>query len=639
MANRDLGTKTTAAPTGSGRATVRWGLAVAALVAALSMTIGAQQAIPTAAPFDMTGFIQSATIDNPTDLFSGGTITVNGIRMIVPRNTLLQFPATAMTWQEVFALAPPPYTRLQSGMALNDVPRPETTYEVRVVGNRVGGQHIVGLLFLSQQSLHAGQGFITAIDYAAGEMRIGGVQGNPSLDTRVRINDPIGRFGRAFSPDMRFTIDEDNPTVRTNNFYPMCLPRTDPASADDPLCPQKNRPKDTTGRYQTLFTMPPPGGAIGPDPRLMAPFEVGDYVDYNGIQIADENGPYIAAHTIVSNMTIMTAPGTQPAYVGMDVLIMGVTTKAGAPPGTEGAVRTRVEGVSTDATLDNIVQIMALDVDPCSGAESERTWGFAPVDTLVALGRFRFRPSSKDETFLPGVRELRVRNASGTVLTPTPNGLLAGEYSAPIFEFLFSEPAPAGGINPLPANFWDLQFLAQGSGPYTGRLGQSGMLGQLSPWPGALTPAPGCGATGGGDTQIPAPLGPAPIAGPDTVGVVGTSATFSGATLLGNDTGAAPITLVAVSPFSAGGGTISGGDPFTFVPAPTFTGSDSFTYQIRDGAGQTAIGVVTVTSAADATPPAVMLTAPGGGIVSGTIQIAAAASDNVGVAGVRFFDG
>src|SRR6185295_3039714 len=333
-----------------------------------------------------------------------------------------------------------------------------------------------------------------------------------------------------------------------------------------------------------------------------------------------------------------TAPGTQPAYVGIEVLIMGVSTKAGAPPGTEGAVRTRVEGFSTDVTLSNIVQIMAVDVDPCTGAESERTWGFAPVDVLVALGRFRFRPSSKDETFLPGVRELRVRNTSGTVLTPTPNGLLAGEYSAPIFEFLFSEPAPAGGINPLPANFWDLQFLAQGSGPYTGRLGQSGMLGQLSPWPGALTPAPGCGATGGGDTQIPAPLGPAPIAGPDTIGVVGTSASFSGATLLGNDTGAAPIALVAVSPFSAGGGTISGGDPFTFVPAPTFTGSDSFTYEIRDGAGQTAIGVVTVTSAADTTPPAVMLTAPGGGIVSGTIHIAAAASDNVGVAGVRFFD-
>src|SRR4051794_35925727 len=182
---------------------------VAAMIAALSIVTGAQQPLPVAAPFDMTGFIQSATVDNPNDLYSGGTITVNNIRMIVPRNTLLQFPATATTWQEAFALAPPPYTRLQTGMALNDVPRPATTYEARVVGNRVGNAHVVGLLFLAQQSLHAGQGFITAIDYATGEMRVGGV----GSDARVRINDPIGRFGRAFSPDVRFTIDEDNPTI------------------------------------------------------------------------------------------------------------------------------------------------------------------------------------------------------------------------------------------------------------------------------------------------------------------------------------------------------------------------------------------------------------------------------------------
>src|SRR3954469_10687899 len=551
--------------------TVRTAVVMAALAAALSVTTGGQPSLPVSAPVDMIGFIQSATVDRPDDLFSGGTITVNNIRMIVPRNTLLQFPATALTWQEAFALAPPPYTKLQTGMALNDVPRPATTYEVHVVGNRVGGQHIVGLVFLSQQSLHAGQGFISAIDYTTGEIRVGGVSTSPGLDARVRINDPIGRFGRAFSPDVRFTIDEDNPTIHTVNFYPQCLPRTNPASADDPLCPQKNRPKDTTGKFLTMFSMPAPGGTTGPDARLMAPFEVGDYITYSGIQISDAGGPYIAAHTIESNMTIITAPGTQPAYVGMNVLIMGVSTKAGAPAGTEGAVRTRVEGFSTDVTLSNIVDIMAVDVDPCTAAESERTWGFAPVDVLVALGRFRFRPSAKDETFLPGVRELRVRNGTGTMPTPTPNGLLAGEYTAPIFEYLFSEPAPAGGIAPLPNNFWDLQFLAQGSGPFTGRLGQSGTLGQLSPWPGGLIPAAGCGSTAGGDPQVLPPMGAAPIAGADSVALVGTSATFSGATLLANDTGTAPVTLVAVAPFSSGGGTITGADPFTFVPAPGFT--------------------------------------------------------------------
>ena len=113
-----------------GRAGAAWALIVVALAAALSVRPARSRSIPIASPFDMTGFIQSATVDNPNDLFSGGTITVNNIRMIVPRNTLLQFPATGMTWQEAFALAPAPYTGLQTGLAMNDVPRPATTYEV-----------------------------------------------------------------------------------------------------------------------------------------------------------------------------------------------------------------------------------------------------------------------------------------------------------------------------------------------------------------------------------------------------------------------------------------------------------------------------------------------------------------------------
>ena len=224
-------------------------------------------------------------------------------------------------------------------------------------------------------------------------MRVGGVAGNPALDTRVRINDPIGRFGRAFSPDVRFTIDEDNPTIHTHNFYPMCLPRTNPASADDPLCPQKNRPKDLDREIrepvhdaaagQRDRTRRATDGAV----RSRRLHRLQRHPDHR--RHADRT---IAAHTIVSNMTIMTAPGTQPAYVGIEVLLMGVSTKAGAPPGTEGAVRTRVEGFSTDVTLPTSCRSWRSTSIPCSGAESERTWGFAAIDVLVALGRFRFRP-------------------------------------------------------------------------------------------------------------------------------------------------------------------------------------------------------------------------------------------------------
>src|SRR3954447_10904632 len=65
-----------------------------------------QKTLPAVSPFNIIGFIQKATLDNPGDVFSGGTLTVNGITITVPRNTLFQMPATSMTWQELFALAP-----------------------------------------------------------------------------------------------------------------------------------------------------------------------------------------------------------------------------------------------------------------------------------------------------------------------------------------------------------------------------------------------------------------------------------------------------------------------------------------------------------------------------------------------------
>ena len=64
------------------------------------------------------------------DGFSGGgTITVNGTTIIVPKHTLLQMPAFALTWQEVFKMAPAPYGPNQSGLAKADLPAP--AYDLR----------------------------------------------------------------------------------------------------------------------------------------------------------------------------------------------------------------------------------------------------------------------------------------------------------------------------------------------------------------------------------------------------------------------------------------------------------------------------------------------------------------------------
>jgi len=221
------------------------------LLAMASVAV-AQLPVPASSQFDITGFIQSAGLGGPgtgpgVGAHMGGMITVNGHAIIVPSETIVILPANALTWQELFAQAPPPYTGAATGMALGDIPAPLTTYEAHVIGNRVlggaGGAdvYIAGLIWISQQGLNSGQGFINCISYAnpaATEIRVGGLMGNCATGARIRINDPAvgltgtGRYGAAFTPDGRFTVDQDNPTIASITGFPMCIPRVDPAVAN-----------------------------------------------------------------------------------------------------------------------------------------------------------------------------------------------------------------------------------------------------------------------------------------------------------------------------------------------------------------------------------------------------------------------
>ena len=244
------------------RRTGRSLLALALILSQLWLVSGAGAQIPMAlsTQFDVTGFIQAATLDAPGDVLAGGTITVNNQVIIVPRNTILQMPAAALTWQEVFTLAPAPYGPTQTGLAFADTPTPLVPYEAHVVGNRVGDTYIAGLIFLAQHSLQSGQGYINFIDYSTGEFRVGGLIGDGTTGERVRINDPLGRFAPLWTPDPRFTIDENNPTIRTGTGYPMCMPRGTAAGVGDPFCPDANRV--VAGVTQSIFTMPPVTAAI-----------------------------------------------------------------------------------------------------------------------------------------------------------------------------------------------------------------------------------------------------------------------------------------------------------------------------------------------------------------------------------------
>ena len=470
--------------------------------------------------FEVLGFIQQATLDPCGDSFCGGKIVVNNKTIVVPANTIAILPANALTWKELFLQAPFPYTNVATGMAMADSPKPLTTFEAHITGNQVNGTFIAGLINISQQSANAGAGFINFIDYSIGEMRVGGklvrdaTTGVPmnTLDSvnpgaRVRINDPIGRFSRPLTPDMRFTIDPDNPTIRSVTGFPMCFPRSDPANGpEDARCPQGNRPKDAAGQYLGIFTMPPaPTSATGPqlpDPRIMAPFELGDYVGYAGTLIADGGTPdltYISAHTITANLGIFTTPGTNPAYVAIDTTILG---NGGViiPGNLEAVVRTRFEGFSTDPTRN--IRLYGIDVTP-AGITSDRQWGIVGVDPGLPVGavkgRWRFRPPCTglaatfrfcfgpldENTFLPATREVRAVIEGGWTPGSTvteKNGLIAGQYHAPILSFIFQEAFP--GIAMPPINFASIPFLAFGG--YSSSTGS--VAGRLNPWPGTSLP-------------------------------------------------------------------------------------------------------------------------------------------------------
>ncbi|HEU5414582.1 MAG TPA: hypothetical protein VFW31_12525 [Candidatus Angelobacter sp.] len=624
-----------------------------------------QLPVPASSQFDVTGFIQSATLGGPgsgsgSGAHQGGFITVNGLVITVPSETIVILPANALTWQELFALAPAPYTGAATGMALNDAPAPLTTYEAHVIGNRVlGGQggadvYIAGLIYISQQALNSGAGYINCINYATGEMRVGGPIGNCAAGARVQINDPVittagdvalgtGRYSRGQSPDVRFQVDQDNPTIASATGFPMCVPRVlaDPNVAgnpDDAICPVTQRrmvgdpainclAPATAGLRCTNFTMKPPGGG-SPDPSIQAPFEVGDWVTYAGTLVQDclitgcpGGGPtagpwpaagmaatYISAHTINNNAAIYTAPGTDPAYVSTEVTIVGTggLTVVGAG---EATARTRFEGMTTDADPTGVnqrkIHLYGIDFSPLTGATADRDFGTIGVDPgpengLGAVkGRWRFRPPclpfgsnptrpDKDcvmnasNTFLPPPREVRavIQGAFTAPIGPgsprSANGIVYGQYHAPVLEYIFPENVPG---TPIPENnFNTIDFLAQGG--YSSSVGT--LVGQLNPWPSNVVPAITCSAA------------VANAGGPYAVNSGGTIP------LTGNATGTQPIAYA----WTATGGTFSNANlAATNYTAPQVAVSTTFNLTLTaTNCGGSSSSTTTVTVAAASAP-------------------------------------
>jgi hypothetical protein len=634
----------------------------------------AYQSIPFG--FATTGFIQYASVDhlclanpNPTPAnppkpdgckTAGGWIEINNQTIRVPANAVVQFPANTLTWEEVFENNPTGIAG-ESGMALADSVRLPGTFEVTLQGNIVKGKLIAGLIFLSQESGMTMSGFIEGFDYKNGIAIVN--------STRVQINDPAGKFSAGYSSwdsiylqDSRFSIDENNPTIKAQTAYPVCIPRVDPATADDPLCPRKNRPKESTGTgFLRIFTMDPVidpatnkpptsfnGDPSQPptDPRVFAPLKVGDTITYVGEVFLDSNGkPYVLAHTISANLGIFTTPGTDPAYVSIDVLLQGTGGVGNPVFPQEAGVRTRVEGFSTDPSRN--VDVYAIDID-CNGVQTPRIpfWasGF-PVDpgppAGAVKGRWRFRPAGGN--FLPPSMVIGAEISGGLQAIAHPTlTILTEQYQAPDFNFIFAENLAVGGP-PVTYNFNEIPFLVNGVGPWppadnilqgalsnpNGFTNQS--VGQLNPFPDATAPPTVClNTVGTVNAKAVAAFTPGP--GPISTGTVITL------TAAGSTPTNGPFGWVQV---------VNPGDPLvaitnatqptaTFV-APVVAAPTTLTFQLTVGGNNTtnpatANLLVPIATAPPNTPPAVTASSsPANNVASGAlVTLTAAAVDPAG---------
>jgi hypothetical protein len=640
--------------------------------------VPAAQTIP--AGFEMTGFIQYASVDqlcvpnsNPPApdgcKTAGGWIQVDGMTIRVPANTVVQFPANTITWEEVFEFNPTGVIG-ESGMALADTTRLPGTFEATIQGNIVNGQYISGLIFLSQSSLMGFQGFIEGFDYVNGIAFINGY--------RVQIDDPAGKFssgfpgwnpmltpsnpsGASFIEDQRFSIDENNPTVKTETAFPVCIPRVDPLVATDPLCPQTNRPHDAAGLPLSIFTMDPvinPATGLPPtsfngdplqpptDPTVFAPLEVGDWVDVGGEILLDSNGqPYVLAHTITANVGIFTFPGTDPAYVAIDVLLQGTGGVANAAFPQEAGIRTRVEGFTTDDSRN--IDVYAIDID-CNGKQTPRLpfWvaGF-PVDPGPPLGavrgRWRWRPNGGN--FLPPSMVIGARVSGGALAVANPTlDILTEQYQAPNFEFIFAEGLGIGA-KPVTFNFRDIPFLVNGIGPWppadnilqgaaanpNGFSNQ--VIGQLNPFP-DLDPPPTVCQTAGVTANATALASFSPAPGPVPTG------TLVGLSSAGSNPVNGPFLWQQV--INAGDPTVAISNPTgataTFS-APVVAAPTTLTFQLTVGGNNTtnpstASVLVPIASAPPNTPPAVTASsAPVNPVASGAaVTLTASAIDPAG---------
>lgn len=284
----------------------------------------------------------------------------------------------------------------------------------------------------------------------------------------------------------------------------MCIPRSD----NDTLCPASNRP-DANGGSRSFQA---------PDPLVMAPFLVGDFITYTGVKLASG---VVSAYEIVAGNVEITTTGA-PSYIRVEEAQIGIYLNDANVEIQETRVRISVQllsifhahfpsnrvtgsnwqqfiGYTSDPNA--LVSVSALILDPCTGIATEQGVGVGELRP-DAGGRNKFTARIDGTTAVDYSREYRLTASTGTVLTK--NGLLAGQYVTPIAAWVQPELLNPS-LPPPPNEFSRMTHLTRGVGvdQETGNL-----FGPLEPFPQsnvAVANTSTCALAGNGSTApVPA---------------------------------------------------------------------------------------------------------------------------------------
>lgn len=257
--------------------------------------------------------------------------------------------------------------------------------------------------------------------------------------------------------------------------------------------------------------------ATEPDAKQQAPFEAGDTIMFSGTLLPSG---VISAHTVEANVGIYTQPKSQPSYLALGEFGVGTAdptllSVGGAAQETQNRIFLETE----TSDISSPVDIYMVDVDPATGKEHNRwvsmfemTGDCAPANlalpasaycrglsgglytqfTQAAPNRARLRLAKATNGILTQPsRNMRVMSRSlcypevpvaaglpadldtlghsaaldkcysNKVAAPIANGLVVGQYTAPVFGFIFPENTKPG--DPIvPNDFWSLPFLVNG---------------------------------------------------------------------------------------------------------------------------------------------------------------------------------